>query len=129
MGDYSPPQSSDITPFTSQASGTIVGGTLVTASGDGTCAASTTGDHPIGVAAQDAVSGQKIAVWPLSGVIHEISPQGVVALAANNPVIAGTTGLINTGALGASAAAGTLIGICTKAGTGGTSKARFIGIA
>jgi hypothetical protein len=128
MGDYSPPQSSDSTPFTSQASGTIVGGTLVTASGDGTCAASTTGDHSIGIASQDAVSGQKIAVWPLSGVIHEVTVQGVLVLAAGNDVIAGTTGFIKAGTLATDAGAGTLIGMCVKGATG-PAKARFVGVA
>ena len=127
MPDYSPVNSSDTTPFSATATAAITGGTLVTVSGDGSVAPSTTGDHSIGVAAQDAAVGAKVTVWPLSGVIHEIRPQGAVAITAGLPVIAGTTGFLNTGALGASAAAGTLLGICTRGGTGGTSLARFIG--
>jgi len=128
MGDYSPVNIADATPMTKTAGATITGGTLVTISADETVSPSTTGDRPIGVAAHDAVNGQRVTVWPLPGIVHEISPQGVVAISANNPIIAGTTGLLNTGTLATVAAAGTLIGICTKAGTGGTSKARFIGV-
>lgn len=127
MGDYSPVNIADATPFTKTAGAAITGGQLVSASGDEQVSPSTTGDHSIGVAAHDAVSGQRVTVWPLPGIIHEIMPQGVVAISAGNPVIAGTTGFVNTGSLATVAAAGTLLGTCTRSGTGGTSKARFIG--
>jgi len=127
MSDYQPVNCSDTLPFTKTAGATIAGGQLVTISADNTVSPCTTGDHSIGVAAHDASTGQRVTVWPLDGVIHETSPQGVVAISAGNPVIAGTTGLINTGTLATVAAAGTLLGICTKGGTGGTSKAQWIG--
>jgi hypothetical protein len=128
MADYSPPNSNGQMPFTSQASAAITGGQLVTASGDNTCAPSTTGDHPIGVAAGDAAVGAKVSVWPITQVRHESRPQGVVAIAAGAPIVAGTTGFVNVGGtLGAAAAAGTLIGICTKGGTGGTSLCQWVG--
>ncbi len=129
MGDYSPVRSNGAVPFTSQASATITGGQLVTASGDNTVAPSTTGDHSVGVAAHDAASGQKVTVWPISGVLHETRPQGTTTVAAGAPVIAGTTGYINTGTLATVAAAGTLLGICAKGGTGGTSLAQWLGCA
>jgi len=49
---------------------------------------------------------------------------------AGAPIIAGTTGFVNTGTLATVAAAGTLIGICIRGGTGdgSTVKARFIGV-
>jgi hypothetical protein len=130
MADYTPPFTGGVKPFTKTTSGTVVGGTLVTMTGDDTVAASTTGDHPVGVAGHDAVSGAKLTVWPIAGCTHEVTCQGVVAIAANNPIIPGTTGFINTGALATVAAAGTLIGICTRGGTGGTGAgtARFMGI-
>jgi len=128
MADYTPPNSNGNQPWTSQASATVAGGNLVTASGDNTVAPSTTGDHPIGVAASDAGGGQKVSVWPINQVRHESRPQGAVAIAAGNPIIAGTTGFVNTGALATVAAAGTLIGICTKGGTGGTSLCQWVGL-
>jgi hypothetical protein len=128
MGDYSPPNPNGCIPFTSQASASITGGNLVTASGDNTVAPSTTGDHSIGVAAADAGVGQKVTVWPITQVRHESRPQGVVAIAAGAPVIAGTTGFVNTGSLATVAAAGTLLGICTKGGTGGTSLCQWVGL-
>lgn len=131
MGDYSPVNALGNLPHRKTASATITGGQLVTASGDNTVAPSTTGDHSIGVAAHDAVNGQPVAVWPNAGVEHEITIQGAVAIVANNPIIAGTTGTINTGSLATTAAAGTLLGICTRAGTGGSGagKARYVGVA
>lgn len=131
MGDYSPVNALGNLPHRKTASATITGGQLVTASGDNTVAPSTTGDHSIGVAAHDAVNGQPVSVWPNAGVEHEITIQGVVAIAAGVPVIAGTTGTINTAGLAAAAAAGTLLGICTRGGTGGTGtgKARYSGVA
>jgi hypothetical protein len=127
MADYTPVNSNGQVPFTSQASAAITGGQLVTASGDNTVAPSTTNDHPIGVAAQDAAVGAKVAVWPTIQVRHESRPQGVVAIAAGAPIIAGTTGFVNTGVLATVAGAGTLIGICTKGGTGGTSLCQWVG--
>ena len=129
MPDYQPVNAADMLPFTKTAGAAITGGTLVTITGDNAVSPSTAGDRSVGVAAHDAASGGRVTVWPLPGVIHEIAPQGAVALTAGNPVIAGTTGLINPGALATVAAAGTLLGICTRGGTGGGTppKAQFIG--
>jgi hypothetical protein len=130
MSDYTPVYGGDDN-YTATASAVITGGQLVSVSGDNTVAPSTTGDHSVGVSAHDAPSGGRVMVYCLSGVItHELTVQGVVALVAGNPVIAGTTGFINTGALAIVAANGTLLGICTRGGTGGTGtgKARFIGV-
>ncbi len=128
MGDYQPVNANGQVPFTSQASATVTGGQLLTASGDNTVAPCTTGDHPIGVAAFDAASGAKVTVWPITNVRHESRPQGTVAIAAGAPVVAGTTGYVNTGTLATVAAAGTLLGICTKGGTGGTSLCQWVGV-
>jgi hypothetical protein len=128
--DYQPLNPSNTLPYTKTVGATaVVGGTLVSISGDNLVVPSTTGDHPVGVAAHDAGIGGRVTIWPLDGVIHEITMQGVIAAVAGNALIAGTTGFLNTSALGAAAAAGTLIGICTRGGTGGTGtgKAQFIG--
>lgn len=128
MADYSPVVANGTKPYPRTVGATaVVGGTLVSVSADNAVVPCTTGDHPIGVAAQDAATGARVSVWPLSGVIHELRPQGTVAISAGNPIIAGTTGYCNTGTLATVAAAGTLIGVCTKAGTGGTSLCQFIG--
>lgn len=126
MADYQPVNCSDVLPFTKTASGAITGGGLVSISGDNSVAQSTVGDHPVGVAAYDAASGGRVTIWPLPGVIHEVTVQGVLAVVAGNDIIAGTTGFIKAGTLATDAAAGTLIGIATKAGTG-PAKAQFIG--
>lgn len=129
MSDYTP-VNSDLASWTSTASATITGGQLCTASGNGTVAPSTTGDHSVGVAAHDAASGQRVTLYILGGQIHELTIQGSVVIAAGNDIIAGTTGTINKGTLGTDAAAGTLLGICLVGGTGGSGsgKARFIGV-
>ena len=118
MADYTPEKTGGAQAFTSQASGTITGGRLLTASGAGTVAHSTTGDHSIGVAGHDAASGAKVTVWPLGNVTHRTQIQDGQAPAAGGPIIAGTTGYVNTGTLATVAAAGTLLGICLTGGTG-----------
>jgi hypothetical protein len=127
MSDYSPVRANGSVPYTSQASAAITGGQLVSASGDGTVAPSTTGDHSTGVAAHDAASGGRVTVWPIPGVVHESSIQGVIAVVAGNDIVAGTGGLVNKGTLATDAGAGTLLGIATLGGVGGTSKCRWIG--
>lgn len=129
MGDYTPVNNVDTITLTAGA--VITGGQLLTISASNTVVPSTTGDHSVGVALHDAPSGGRVSVALISGAsVHEITIQGAVAIAAGVPIIAGTAGTINTGALATVAAAGTLLGICTVAGTGGvgTGKARFIGV-
>jgi len=127
MGDYQPVNSLGKMPMRKTASATVTGGTLVDATGDNTVGPAAGALRPIGVAAKDAVNGEPVAVWSITGVEHEISPTGVVAIAAGNPIKGAAAGLIDTGVLATLAGAGTLIGTCTRGGTGGTSKARFIG--
>jgi hypothetical protein len=67
--------------FTSQASGTITGGQVVFVSGSGTVAAATTAANVIiGVAAFDAVSGDKVTVFG-RGTIHRLLASGTVTAA------------------------------------------------
>lgn len=130
MSDYTP-VTSDQSSFTATAGAIITGGTLVTASADLTVSPSVAGNRPVGVAAHDAPSGGRVTVYVLPGMIHEVTVEGVLVLAAGNTVIAGATGFIKAGAgLATDAAAGTLFGICVRGGTGGTGtgKARFIGL-
>jgi len=129
MGDYSPVNAMGKVPHRKTASATITGGQLLTASGNNTVAPSTAGDRSIGVAAKDAVNGEPVPVWPITGVEHEVTITGAVVIAANNPIIAAASGQVNTGTLATVAAAGTLLGVCTRGGTGGsaTPTARFVG--
>lgn len=131
MSDYTPVNADKA--YTLTASAAITGGQLVSASGAGTAAPSTTGDHSIGVAMHDAPNGGRFSIWPLSGYVHELAIQNTLVVAAGGPVVAGTAGTIGPGStLAAAAAAGTLLGIGLTGGTGNaglTVKARFLGIA
>lgn len=130
MSDYTP-VNSDMSAFTATASGAIVGGTLVTQTSTAkTVATSTTGDRSIGVAAHDAPSGGRVTVYVLPGMIHEVLILSADVMPAGGDVIAATTGFVKHGTLATDAAAGTLLGICTKGGTGDgtTVKAQFIGL-
>jgi len=128
VSDYTPVNRDE--PFTYTAGATITGGTLVTVSANNTVSPSTSVDHSVGVAAHDAPNGGRVTVYPLSGGVHEVLIQNTIVIAAGAPIIAGTTGFVNTGTLATVAAAGTLIGICIRGGTGdgSTVKARFIGV-
>jgi hypothetical protein len=132
MGDYTPVSGDDPEPFTLTAGGTIGGGALVSisAGANDTVVQSTTGDHSIGVAGFDAVSGQRVLIYPLPGVIHEIVVQTAgSAPAAGDPISAGTTGTVVKSAtsMATAAAAGILLGICVRGAAAG-AKCRFIGI-
>lgn len=122
MSDYTPIFSGGAIPFTSQASAAIVGGQVVMASGAGTCAPATQAGEVavIGVAGHDAAIGQKVAVWPIANVTHEVTAQGVVAAAAAVRVgtVAGTVATI---------AAGTVVLGVAVAGAADTALCRFIG--
>ncbi len=125
MADYTPIHSGGAVPFTSQAAGAITGGQLVSTAGNGTVnvsgAASAT---VVGVAAHDAVTGNKVTVWPLRNVTHEILSTGTIA--AGDGIASGAAGVAATAAVATAAAAGTLLGICTVGATGG-ALVRFIG--
>lgn len=127
MADYTPPFDNDAQPFPVTASGAIVGGNLVFANGVGTAAATAGANGAVlGVAAQDAASGVRVAVWPIPGLIHETTNANAGSLTAGSPITSGTSGGVDTGTLGTLAAAGTLIGTAlTTAATG--AKVRWLG--
>lgn len=89
MSDYTPVFTNGAIPFTSQASGTVTGGDCVIVSGTGTVAGSGAAGIAIGVAAHDAVSGQKVTVWPLR-CVHE-TLAGVGGVTAGNRLKVGAT--------------------------------------
>lgn len=134
MSDYTP-VNTDMAAITLTVGATaVVGGQLVdTGATDGTVIPALGVKRPIGVAAFDAATGQRVTVYCLPGMVHEVLVKSGSTLVVGSPVMPGTTaGTIDTGTLATLAAAGTLIGVCIKgsggAGDGTTVKARFIGV-
>lgn len=130
MADYTPVKTGGTVSFSSTTSGTVVGGRLCTASGDGTVAESVAGNHAVGVTAFSAAASAAVTVWPIAGVVHRTVIESGEVVAAGGPIIAGATGFVKSGVLAATAAAGTLLGICLTGGTGdagGTVYATWIG--
>lgn len=125
MADYTPVYTNDAEPLTLSASATVVGGQLVFISGVSTVAPTAGANGAcVGVAAFDAASGGRVAVWPLSGVMHETTtPAGVTAGAA---IASSTAGGVDSGVLGTLAAAGTLLGTAVTTAAA-AAKCRWIG--
>lgn len=98
MSDYTPVFTNGAVPFTSQSSGTITGGDVVIVSGSGTVAASGAAGIGVGVAAHDAVTGQKVTVWPLRCVHETLAGVGGVTAAQLLKVGATAGKLINDAA-------------------------------
>lgn len=103
------------TAVTLTASATITGGQTVGVSGDGTIAPAGASDPDyVGVAAHDAVSGQRLVVWP-RGMVHESTASG--AITAGDQLATGAAGTVAAVAAAAGAtvaditAARSLIGI------------------
>lgn len=129
MYDYTPVRHNDKA-GTYTASAAINASQLVTISGVNTVAPSTAGDRSIGVAAMSVAAGQPVTVYPLPGWVHECLVKATSVIAAGAPIIAGAGGTIDTGALGTTAAAGTLLGLALTSGTGdgSTVRVRWIGL-
>jgi len=128
VSDYFPVTGDEPGVFTLTAGGTITGGQIVELNAnDQVIASAGAGARAIGVAAHDAVSGGRLAIYPLSDIIHETPITGVVVIAAGAPVKSAAAGAVDTGTLGALAAAGTLLGICVRGATG-PAKCRWIGL-
>ncbi|MEV0584100.1 capsid cement protein [Nonomuraea sp. NPDC050310] len=125
MADYLPVFPNGMEPFTMTASAAVTGGQVVFASGVGTVAPTAGANGAsIGVAAGDAGVGARVAIWPLSGVVHETTtPAGVTAGAA---VTSSTAGGVDSSTLATVAAAGTHLGTALTTATA-TNKVRWIG--
>jgi Uncharacterized conserved protein (DUF2190) len=122
VADYTPIHTGGSVPFTSQASAAVTGGQVVMASGAGTVAAATQAGEiaAVGVAGHDAAIGAKVTVWPLPGVTHEVTAQGVIAAGANVRVgtVNGTVATIGAGTFA--------LGVALS-GAADTALCRFIG--
>lgn len=122
MAEYSPVFTNGTAPWTMQASATVVGGKLVSSSGSGTVANSGAAAVTVlGVAAHDAASGAKVAVWPLAGVTHEIVASG--AIAAGDNLASAASGNVSPIAAGTF---GQLVGVASAAAAD-TAICRFVG--
>lgn len=125
MADYTPVYKNGVEPFTLGASAAITGGTLVEASTTGNCAtAGAASVKVVGVAAHDAASGGRVSVWPIPGMVHEVTH--TAGGTVGDCITAAASGQAATTAAATAAAAGTDLGIAvTTAGAG--AKIRFIG--
>lgn len=134
MSDYTP-VSSDMGSATWTAAVAITGGQLLDCTGVNTVSPSAGVVRPIGVAAHDAGVGQRVTVYLLPGLIHEVIIANTVVIAPGSPIkpfIGALAGTVDTGTLATVAAAGLHIGTCLVGGTGVAAapfvKARFIGV-
>ena len=126
MADYTPVFTGGAIPMTLTSGGAITGGTFVSASGTNTVTTSGAGSATVvGVAGHDVSgAGQKVTVWPLRNVTHEMVSTGTIA--AGDGIQTGASGVAATAVVATAAAAGTLIGIAETPATGG-ALVRFIG--
>lgn len=122
MADYPIVFAGGTAPITLQASATVTGARLVEVTGNGTVGpAGAASTKVVGVAATDAASGAKVDVWPLPGLVHEVTASG--AISAGDGVVAGAAGVVST------IGAGTfqqLVGVALAAAAD-TAICRFIG--
>lgn len=123
MADYTPVFAGVMAPITLAASAAVTGGRAVEVTGNNTVGpAGAASTKVLGVAAFDqATVGGKVDVWPLPGIVHEVTASG--AISAGDGLIAGAAGVVST------IGAGTfqqLIGVATAAAAD-TAICRFIG--
>jgi hypothetical protein len=125
MADYSPVYASNIQPLTLTASAAVVGGVFVEATTTGACAtAGSASTKVIGVAAHDAASGSRLTVWPLPGVMHEITH--TAGGSVGDVIVSTATGTAASVAAATAAAAGTDLGVAVTTAAA-LAKIRFIG--
>jgi hypothetical protein len=124
MADYSP-INGDGFAITLTAGAAITARQLVKVSADDTVIpTSAAADLPVGVAAHDAGTGQRVTVILLPGYLHELPVVNTVAITAGAVVNAAAGGRVDI-------AAGTNVGTCVRGATGnagGTAYARVIGV-
>lgn len=123
MADYQPPYTGGTAPITLKTSAAVTGGRLVEVTGALTVGpAGAASTKVAGVAAYDqATVGGYVDVWPLPGIVHEVTASGAVA--AGDGLAAGAAGVVST------IGAGTfqqLVG-CALAAAADTATCRFIG--
>ena len=129
MSDYEPVNAAGASPFTKTAGAVITGGNLVSVTADNTVSPTTANtQRAVGVAAHDAPSGGRVTCWPLPELIHESINNNAGTITAGMPITAGASAGVDTPtSLASGAAAGTLIGICTKGGLT-AAKVQWVGV-
>lgn len=126
MADYTPIYSAGVKPFTVTTSGAVTGGNVVVWSGASTVAVSGADSAVVaGVAAKDAASGEKVSIWPLEGVVHELVASGAITALAG--VVSDASGQVKTATIATAAAAGTLLGTAATTAAGSPLKLRVHG--
>ena len=112
MSEYTPVFSGGAVPFSSTTSAAVTAGRLVAVSGAGTVAhAAADSLAVVGVAAHDAASGAKVAVWPMDNCVHELLSTTTITASATAGVVADATGQIKAATIATAAAAGSLVGV------------------
>ena len=125
MADYSPPYANGRRPFTATASAAITGGQLVETTTTGAVApAGALSRKVAGVAAHDAASGARVAVWPIYGVVHELTH--TAGGSAGDCIVAAASGAVGSATQGTAAAAGYDLGTALTTAFAGLP-IRFIG--
>lgn len=126
MADYTPIYTGGVRPRSYTTSAAVTGGRVVAVSGSDTIAHAAADDATaVGVAAHDAGSGERVTVWPLEGVTHELEASG--ALAADAGVVTDANGQVKTAVIATASAAGTLIGVAATTAAGSPLKLRVLG--
>lgn len=125
MSDYSPVYAAGIKPFTVTASATVTGGTFVETTTTGAVGpAGALSLKVVGVAAHDAASGARLSVWPIPGIMHEVTH--TAGGTVGDCIVPAAAGAAGTAAAGTASAAGYDLGVAvTTAGAG--LKIRFVG--
>lgn len=122
MPQYTAHHSGGTAPITLQASAAVTGGRLVITTGANTVGPATAAATTVqGVAAHDAAIGEKVAVWPLPGIVHEVTGTGVIA--AGDMLASGAAGVV--AAIGAGTF-GQVVGKALAAAADGAT-VRFMG--
>lgn len=122
MPEYSVVFAGGTAPITLKASTAVTGGRLVESTGTNTVGpAGAASVKVIGVAAADAATNGNVQVWPLPGVVHEVTGAG--AIAAGDNLAAGAAGVVAPIAAGTF---GQLVGVALAPAADGAI-VRFIG--
>lgn len=133
MAEYVPIHSGGQTPFTYTTSAAVTGGRLVAYSGSGTIAHAAADDTKIvGVAAFDAALGAKVTVWPIDGLIHELTANAAVAVGSGVVAAGAAADAGRAAAAGAGVAANTttlqpIVGVALTGAAAAGDKFRVLG--
>jgi hypothetical protein len=125
MADYTPVFTNGVEPFSATTAAAVTGGTFLETGTTGTVQVSgTASTKVVGVAAHDAASGAKVTVWPIAGIVHEITH--TAGGTVGDCITSLSTGLAASTAVATASAAGTDLGTALTTASA-AAKIRFIG--